>query len=246
MRPMGMSAEESSTCLSKVMPARLARSVWCSRKRSVMIRPGSTRFTVMPCGARSPASVLKRPAMPGRMPFESTSPSTGCFTELDWMARIRPHRACFMCGSTSRMKRTVDRCTCSKAAFHCSSVICSKGPGGGPPTLATRMSTPPKDRLASATTFEMSAARLASAGTASTSAPVFCLTSAAASLSAASPRAHITTRAPSAAKPIALALPMPLLAATTSAVLPLMPRSMERLPLGLRKSACRSRRGRPR
>src|SRR6185503_10905951 len=231
MRPIGMSAEESSTCLSKVMPLRLARSVWCSLKRSVMIRPGSTRLTVMPWDARSPARVLKRPAMPGRMPLESTRPSTGCFTELDWMARIRPHLACFMCGSTSRMKRTVDRCTCSKAAFHCSSVICSKGPGGGPPTLATRMSTPPKARLASATTLAMSAGRLASAASARTSAPVFCLTSPAASLSAASPRAHITTRAPSAARPSALALPMPLLAATTSAVLPLMPRSIGSLPV---------------
>ncbi len=124
------------------------------------------------------------------------------------------------------MKRTVERWTCSKARVQCSSVMLSKGPGGGPPTLATRMSTPPKARLASATTFEMSAARLASAVRASTSAPVCRFTSAAASFSAASPRAHITTRAPSAASPIALALPMPLLAATTSAVFPLMPRSM--------------------
>src|SRR5512144_677063 len=231
MRPIGMSAEESSICFSSVTPLRLARSVWCSRKRSVMIRPGSTRLTVMPWGARSPARVLKRPAMPGRMPLERTSPSTGCFTELDWIARMRPHRACFMWGRTSRMKRTVDRWTCSKAAFHCSSVICSKGPGGGPPTLATRMSTPPKARLASATTREMSAARLASAVKARTSAPVRCLTSAAASLRAASPRAHMTTRAPSAARPSALALPIPLLAATTSAVLPLLPRSIGSLPV---------------
>ena len=131
------------------------------------------------------------------------------------------------------MKRTVDRWTCSKARVQCSSVMLSKGPGGGPPTLATRMSTPPKARLASATTFEMSAARLASAVSASTSAPVCRFTSAAASFSAASPRAHITTRAPSAASPSALALPMPLLAATTRAVLPLMPRSM-----GTPLSAC--------
>src|SRR5689334_5840213 len=93
------------------------------------------------------------------------------------------------------------------------------------------MSTPPKARLASATTLEMSAGRLASAASAMTSAPVFCFTSPAASLSAASPRAHITTRAPSAARPSALALPMPLLAATTSAVFPLMPRSIGSLPV---------------
>src|SRR5262249_36136087 len=48
----------------------------------------------------------------------------------------------------------------------------------------------------------------------------------AASSSVATPRAHIATRHPSAASPSAHALPMPLLAATTSAVLPLSPRSM--------------------
>src|SRR5438552_3962492 len=112
--------------------------------RSVMMRPGSTRFTVTPSLATSPARVLNIPAMAGRMPLERTRPSTGCLTELDWMARIRPHFFRFMSGSTARMKRTVDRCTCSKAAFHCSSVIWSNGPGGGPPTLATRTSTPPQ------------------------------------------------------------------------------------------------------
>src|SRR5712692_5478481 len=191
-----------------------------------MIRPGSTRFTVILSLASSLARVLNSPAIAGRMPFDRMSPSTGCFTELDWIARMRPHLAFFMCGSTPRMKRTVERCTCSKAASHCSSFICSKGPGGGPPTLATRMSTPPKASTVCASTRWISAALLASAGTASTSAPVLRFTSAAASLSAASPRAHIATRAPSAASPSALALPIPLLAATTSADLPLSPRSI--------------------
>src|SRR5713101_7981524 len=200
--------------------------------RSVMIRPGSTRFTVTPSLATSPASVLNIPAMAGRMPLERTSPSTGCLTELDWMARIRPHFLRFMSGSTARMKRTVERCTCSKAAFHCSSVIWSKGPGGGPPTLATRMSTPPHFSLACPTTRAMSSALLASAETARTSAPVFCRTSSAAALRSASPRAHMATRAPSAASPMADALPIPLLAATTSAVLPFNPRSTRVLRSG--------------
>src|SRR5207244_2629772 len=99
--------------------------------RSVMMRPGSTRFTVTPSLATSPARVLNIPAMAGRMPLERTRPSTGCLTELDWMARMRPHFLRFMSGSTARMKRTVDRRTCSKAAFHCSSVIWSHGPAQG-------------------------------------------------------------------------------------------------------------------
>src|SRR6058998_743062 len=194
--------------------------------RSVMMRPGRTTLTVMPSLARSPARVLNSPATAGRMPLESMSPSTGCFTELDWIVRMRPHPAFFMCGSTSRIRRTTERCTCAKAACHCSSVSSAKGPGGGPPALATRMSTPPRVSADRATTRRMSSARAASALMASASAPVLIFTSAAASWSAASPRAHMTTRAPSAASPMAQALPMPRLAAITSATFPLSPRSM--------------------
>ena len=181
---------------------------------------------MIPSLARSMARVLKRPATPGRMPLERTRPSTGCFTEVDWMARMRPHCLAFMPGRTSRMRRTVDRCTCSKACSHWASVIFSKGPGGGPPTLATSTSTPPHASRARATARAQSSAFARSAGIASTSAPVLRSTSAAASLRAASPRAHMATRAPSAASPIAHALPIPLLAAATNATLPLSPRSM--------------------
>src|SRR6266481_802977 len=227
IRPMGMSAvERVAIHSSRLLPARVARSFWCPRKRSVRIRPGKTMLTVMPSRPSSLASVLNIPAMPGRIPFERTSPSTGCLTELDWMARIRPHFFCFMSGRTARMKRTVERWTCSKAAFHCSSVICSKGPGGGPPTLATRTSTPPHFSRVLATTRAMSSDLFASAATASTSAPVCLLTSSAAARRSASPRAHIATCAPSAPSPMAEARPIPLLAATTSATLPLSPRSM--------------------
>src|SRR5436190_8574754 len=226
IRPMGMSAvERVAIHSSTLLPARVARSFWCPRKRSVRIRPGRTMLTVMPSRPSSLASVLNIPAMPGRMPFDRMSPSTGCLTELDWMARMRPHFFCFMSGRTARMKRTVERWTCSKAAFHCSSVICSKGPGGGPPTLATRTSTPPHFSRVLATTRSISSGLFASAATASTSAPDCLLTSSAAARRSASPRSHIATRAPSAPRPRAEALPIPLLAATTSATLPVSPRS---------------------
>src|SRR6266511_722898 len=226
IRPMGMSAvDRVAIHSSRLFPARAARSLWCPRKRSVRIRPGKTMLTVMPSRPSSWASVLNIPAMPGRIPFERMSASTGCLTELDWMARMRPHFFSFMSGRTARLKRTVETWTCSKAAFHCSSVICSKGPGGGPPTLATSTSIPPHFSRVLATTRSMSSGLLASAATASTSAPVRLLTSSAAARRSASPRAHIATRATSAPQPMAEALPMPLLAATTSATLPLSPRS---------------------
>src|SRR6266536_1827639 len=233
IRPMGMSAvERVAIHSSRLFPALAARSFWCPRNRSVRMRPGRTMLTVMPSRASSLARVLNIPAMPGRTPFERISPSTGCLTELDWMARMRPHFFFFMSGKTARMKRTVERWTCSKAAFHCSSVICSKGPGGGPPTLATSTSTPPHFCRVAVTTRSMSSGLLASAGTASTSAPVFLPTSSAAARRSASPRAHMATRAPSAPSPMAEARPIHLLAATTSATLPLSPRSMTPLRSG--------------
>ena len=45
--------------------------------------PGSTRLIVMPSFARSGMIAFISPATPGRIPFDRSMPSTGCFTELD-------------------------------------------------------------------------------------------------------------------------------------------------------------------
>src|SRR5262249_60769191 len=94
------------------------------------------------------------------------------------------------------------------------------------------MSMPPHCSRVFEALRSMSSGLLASAGMASASALVRVRTSSAAVLRSSSPRAHMLTRAPSAAKPMAEALPMPLLAATTSATLPLSPRSTTALRSG--------------
>src|SRR5690242_1774295 len=88
------------------------------------------------------------------------------------------------------------------------------------------MSTPPKAFIARSTSALTSSFLVTSAGMARTSALVFARMSSAAVFRSLSVRAHITTRAPSAASPMADALPIPLLAAVTSATLPFSPRSI--------------------
>src|SRR2546425_1734664 len=222
MRPSGTSMALCATYSSTGMPACLAPP----RNRSVMIRPGHTTLMVMLSLPSSGASVLLRPATPGRTALESRSPSTGCLTDTDWIVRMRPHLRARMIGATSRPSLTTDNSDTSNAPYHCSSVISCRPPRGGPPQFATSTSIPPNVCFVRATTDFTSSALVTSAVIARTSAPVLARTSSAAVLTSASVRAHMATRAPSAAKPIEHALPIPLLAAVTSATLPLSPRSM--------------------
>ena len=47
---------------------------------------------VMPSLARSGMSAFISPATPGRSPLDRSMPSTGCFTDIDWIPTMRPHR----------------------------------------------------------------------------------------------------------------------------------------------------------
>ncbi len=60
--------------------------------RAVRNEPGKTTLIVIPSLARPGMMAFISPAMPGRRPFDRSMPSTGCFTELDWMLTMRPHR----------------------------------------------------------------------------------------------------------------------------------------------------------
>ena len=191
-----------------------------------MIRPGHTTLIVMLSLPSSGASVLLSPATPGRTALDSSRPSTGCLIETDWIVRTRPHRRARMIGVTSRTSLTTESSDTSNAPYHCSSVISCSMPRGGPPQFATSTSIPPKASFVRATIDFTSAALVTSAVMPSTSAPVSARTSSAAVFTSPSVRAHMATRAPSAAKPIAQALPMPLLAAVTRTLLPRSPRSM--------------------
>ena len=213
---------------SSVRPPGLARSFWCSRNRSVMMRPGRTRLTVMPSLAEIDRQRLEeaRDAGPDAVGEDEAVHRLLHRAGLDGQDAA-PLLGLFMSGRTSRMSRTVERWTCSKACVHCSSVIFSKGPGGGPPTLATRTSTPPQASLA----LRHRPRRVLGAAERRRAPPAprrrsARFTSAAASFSAASPRAHIRTRAPSAREPQRARLAHALARRRHEGHLALEPRSM--------------------
>src|SRR5688572_11538534 len=97
-------------------------------------------------------------------------------------------------------------------------------PNQASPALLTRTSMRPNVSMTPRTTSSTSPATAASATIPTARTPWLCRASTASS-SAALPRAQMTTSAPSAASSSAIARPMPLLAAVTSATLPLNPRS---------------------
>ena len=69
----------------------------------------------MPSRARPGMIAFISPAMPGRIPFDRSMPSTGSFTELDWIPMMRPHGLWRMYGTTSRTNRTKFSVTTSNA-----------------------------------------------------------------------------------------------------------------------------------
>ena len=72
------------------------------------------------------ASVFIMPATPGRTALDSSSSGSGCFTDTDWIVRMRPQRLARMPGSTSRISRTVDMSETSTAPSQASSPNSSK------------------------------------------------------------------------------------------------------------------------
>ena len=82
-------------------------------------------------------------ANPGRRPFEVASPGTGVLTEVDSTQAM--HRSLAVpCRTTAPLTRSAARNTDSNALRHCSSVVPSTDPAGGPPTLINAPSSRPK------------------------------------------------------------------------------------------------------
>ena len=186
-------------------------------------------FTVMPNEATSVASVRAIPVTAARRLLDSIRLSTGCFTLMDVMLRMRPQPCAFMPGSTARVSSTTLVSNRRVAASHVSGERLSNVPAGGPPALVTSTSTRPKRASATATTAAPAPGAAKSAGTASTGTPLAASMAAAVVRRSASPRAQSTRCAPSAASSSATARPRPLLAAATSAILPCSPKSMRRV-----------------
>src|SRR5207302_3915283 len=105
--------------------------------------PGQHVFRVMPSGNRSAAAVLAHAHRPVRAVLDSDRNGRGWRIEYDVMRQMRPHDAARMKGTALRTRRTEASRLALTAARMASSSTSSDRPGGGPPQLATRMSSPP-------------------------------------------------------------------------------------------------------
>src|SRR5215472_14902055 len=187
----------------------------------------------MQCGTNSSAqrSVSKISAA-FAAPYCPDIASWGDQPEIDatltTAAPVRP----FICGSVSRIIRTVWIRFRSMALRQSSSVLSAmRAPPPPPPTLLIRTSIPPKAATAAWTSPAASSGLLTSAAWAATSA-VIARNAASASASGPAERAESIKRQPSAANALAVARPIPRLEPVISTTLPANFRSM-RSPLSL-------------
>ena len=210
---------------SPASPIRInacSSSPYRSVTRGVRWRPGCTLFTVTPSRATSSASVFKNAVAPARAVFDKMSCAIGWRTASEVIATTRPHRRSCMPGTAALHIATTDIRFRSIAAGYASTGVDAKLPGGGPPALATRMSTAPSASAASVTNPVAPAVVETSAMMPTHPLPI----SAAASARRCGSRPQIATCTPSAARAFADASPNPDVPAATAARRPLIPRSM--------------------
>src|SRR5829696_328521 len=188
------------------------------------MRPGSTTLTVMPSLATSPDRVFDHPTIEERSAFEITRFGIGCTTPVEATVRMRPHLRSRMPGSTRPASRNTGTTMASNCGTHSSGCTVSGVRAGGPPVLATRMSTPPSSFIAAA--WIASTLSLRSPTKVEARPGPFLPIASAASFSRSPLRAVISTCAPSAASASAMPRPRPRLEDRTMARLPARPRSM--------------------
>src|SRR5580704_6577907 len=181
----------------------------------------------MPCGTNSSAqrSVSKISAA-FAAPYCPDIASWGDQPEIDATliteAPVRP----FICGSASRIIRTVWIRFRSMAPRQSSSVLSEmRAPPPPPPTLLIRISIPPKATTAAWTSPAASSGLLTSAAQAATF-TVLARNDACASANCLAERAESINRQPSAANALAVARPIPRLEPVIRATLPVSLRSI--------------------
>src|SRR5215472_5063025 len=118
-----------------------------------MIVPGARLLTVTPNGATSAERVLAIAVTPDRKALERRMFGIGWRTEMDVMFTIRPRPDSLRAGSAALVSRTVLISVRLYPVSQASTGVDSKVPGGGPPALQTRISSPPSVASAASTAF---------------------------------------------------------------------------------------------
>src|SRR5664279_4307706 len=229
-RRAGTTCFLASMKASAVMPVRWPAAAAVVRTRSVSNHPGNRPFTVTPRSASLVrATPATKPVRPLRAPLDRPRTSNGAFTEPDVMLTTRPKPRSAILSTVALISSIGVSMLASRALSQASRFHSRKSPGGGPPALLTRMSTCGQAASAAARPTSV----VMSPTTVRTSPPAPNARSSRAVASRTSPpRAVMTTFTPSLASAVAQPLPSPLLAAQTSAHLPLIPRSISSPPFG--------------
>src|SRR5688572_516862 len=193
-----------------------------------MMRPGGMQLTVMPCRPTSRDNPLDQAWIAALAGCAAIMRSG---SDLPLMLMTRPHLRSIIPGSAAwvswrrRVKLSVI------ASCHLSSGA-SMGSGGLlPPAELTRMSIGPSARAAACESFTAAPSGMMSISTMAGAVPPAATISFPSSSSSGLRRAATHTLTPSAASPLAIARPMPMLAPVTSAVLPFNCRSIWLLSL---------------
>ncbi len=145
---------------------------------------------------------------------------------------MRPPPCSFMIGKTARLQRKVPVRQAPMTLFQAASEILSSRPPSNAPALLMRISTRPNRARAAATQACTPASSVTSSVVANTSAPA-ARNSATVFSSFAEFRAQMATWAPSAAKALAIPLPIPWLAPVMRATLPASRFTMSGFRVGL-------------
>src|SRR6266545_3116968 len=202
----------------------------------VQTGPGAIALTRIPFGASCTATDRTKPITPAFAVAYAVRPTPRIpATDDTQMTEPPPRRS--IAGTAVRVARNIDLRSTAITRSHSSSCVSRRSARDSMPTLLWRMSTPPQRRSASATIVRQSSAWVTSAAKAEASPPSPTMVFA---VSSARSRAWSThsTRAPSRAKRMAAALPLPTPgprepAPVTSATLPFSRSPMARLRRGL-------------
>src|SRR5438094_144321 len=206
--------------------------------------PRQIVLTRIPSGAYSLASDLVRLMPAARVTLVGSDRAAGALPPTVVTLTIRPPPRRFMCGITSRQRRTAAISFSSRSSCQVASLTCSKPAAAEVPALFTSTSTPPQRARVAATNASTCSGRVTSAGIASTSAPVSRRTWSATRSSSSLRRAQVATRAPERAKRSTQARPRPSLPPVTITTLSLRPSSSvsmapDHITVGPEGVACR-------
>src|SRR5262249_14494787 len=196
------------------------RSGTPGKPRLLSIVPGTTQFTVMPCGARSSASALVRPASPAFAAITCARPVAPRWPVSPPMLTIAPPPDLARCGTHAWLQRNAASRMLPTTPRHSSSVMRSNGVSMRAAALLISASSRPKRFSVASTSVRTCAGSVRSAMCSAALPPACAISATVSSACARELRGLTITAAPPAASERAMARPMLRAPPVTRATLP--------------------------